>query len=1085
MKLQYLFFKSFFYPFLAAVFLSTLIVTIFLGFFTNNYLNKRTSQNIINLEKKHSKYIINSVNDMVYSLFFKYEASLNEQILFYQKIANELLKNENSHQLLNDYLVSAIDVTSDENFCWDYFFESEYMGVWVLDENSTNENIYLDDSKKEARLQITAYSNTIPNTDSIFIIGYPYVYPYFFYFEKTELYITFPLSHQCDTGYIYELTDSSFYHFTSCLTEKGEYQPVFKMRCENFFINMLKSKTNVFDNNYLSNQNRTIFINNYYYTSYIDSLQDLMMCIKFDDPITNGNAYACLEALYNNITTCLDELNSKLKGYFLISNVGANYVFYYPFLTTTGKIPTEYIFGWDLDYKLEEKVNFYYHIKKIFSSNYIDYIGDTITDEIYVNGKNSSGQYFYANGIKYKYSLYPIVLINLNGKKEHILSTIYIYDEQKFFEDLEKYGSSLVTNIILELIIFIGFGSGLLYLIYLCFNILAKYIVIPIKNVNYMLKGINIGGDIRMKYLDFLRKTQDENIEKLEQYFLNENKRNNLNKEINNGINNNENNLSVNNNLINMENGKEQKNESVIISSDFNKIYDEESEYIEKEYNFHDFDDQFLYYRPLEIELLFKPLLDIKRSFILTSEDRQQNQIINYSYSEEIFKKFKNREGTIICESNIGNLQSQLLEFDKAIYHLAVALQDNKLKRFLSRNISDELDESDFLLRKISYFFNKQKRKENNNLLSKKQINSTKDIFSKKIIGILINTRYCRLIHAYYMFFKNLQKLQNSNKNIIQVQYINTLFHTINYYHKIIIQFIFLSFEKNDLVKIGEGILDYIEFLVKFKFKTSLNDQNFLDYNNIYNPEYSEKIDFKKNIFNKIVKWFDLFEEYISYIKDNSSLHDLKSIIDEYLKGLNSDDNNKLNIEGQSALMFRINLQRYVFLKGKFCLYCKNYSDALFFFIKAAKVNSIVIDGLIQKRSLKHIYKLVLKLQNQFEIAGLNDSFMEKEIKESTIYINRLFGKKINKKRSLKLENEQTYKDVKFRENIKHIKKNILKDISECNAKKEKDILILIDFNIYNNNKEENLYNKTYKIDTFIEQTLLIINNYLSPYDRL
>ena len=55
-------------------------------------------------------------------------------------------------------------------------------------------------------------------------------------------------------------------------------------------------------------------------------------------------------------------------------------------------------------------------------------------------------------------------------------------------------------KIILELIIFVVFGSGLLYLIYLTLNVLSKYIVIPIKNVNYMLKGINIGGNKRCRH---------------------------------------------------------------------------------------------------------------------------------------------------------------------------------------------------------------------------------------------------------------------------------------------------------------------------------------------------------------------------------------------------------------------------------------------------------------------------------------------------------------------------------------------------------------------------------------------------------
>ena len=182
---------------------------------------------------------------------------------------------------------------------------------------------------------------------------------------------------------------------------------------------------------------------------------------------------------------------------------------------------------------------------------------------------------------------------------------------------------------------------------------------------------------------------------------------------------------------------------------------------------------------------------------ILTSEDREVNKIINYSHSEEIFRNFKNKEGAIICQSNIGNLQGQLLKYDKAIYHLALSLQDNKLKRFLNKNLNDELDESDFLLNSISNYFIKVKKVEKRNILAEKQKNSIKEDFSQKEIGILINSRYCRLIYVYYKFFKNLQKLQESNGEI-KGQFMNTLFHTINYYHKVIIQFIFLSYAKND-----------------------------------------------------------------------------------------------------------------------------------------------------------------------------------------------------------------------------------------------------------------------------------------------
>ena len=65
MELKDIFFKSFFFPFLSGVILSTLVITIFLGIFTNNYYDKRTSKNIINIEKKNSEIKIKSINTII------------------------------------------------------------------------------------------------------------------------------------------------------------------------------------------------------------------------------------------------------------------------------------------------------------------------------------------------------------------------------------------------------------------------------------------------------------------------------------------------------------------------------------------------------------------------------------------------------------------------------------------------------------------------------------------------------------------------------------------------------------------------------------------------------------------------------------------------------------------------------------------------------------------------------------------------------------------------------------------------------------------------------------------------------------
>ena len=1076
MKLENKFFTAFFYPFLICIILSSIVIIIILLVFTDNNLDNRTKKNIINLEKNYSKLIVNSAASILTMKFQKFQASLNELILLYQKQANELLQSNENKELNDTFLKCAL--TLDYNFCDDHQDEATKSAFWLLDNETTEFNL---DEKKDVKQQLIAFSNIIQNMDATLETTKPSSYAFNFYFEKTELYASFPIIEECQFDFIYMLCEPLYERNSfQCLDENGLYYPIYKYKCENTFKNMMKSKTNSFDNNYLSNQNKTIFITSYYdynennYKS--EQIREFKMCIEFDDPITNGKAYACVDASYTDLINPFDELNSQISGYFFVSNVGYNNLFYFPKVTNSIKATTEMIYEWSINYKLYEKINFHENTRKIFSSNYLDYIGISPYDEIFINGKNSSGQIFYINGEEFKYSIYPVTFGNLQGKKEHVMSLIYIYKEETFLQEMDNYLSSISTKIILVLVIFIVFGYGLLYIIYLTIKALAKYIVIPIKNVNYMLKGINIGGKKRLEFLEYLKKKQDDNIEKLSNAFLYENKKDNEESNID-SIDKYKNNYQDNDYLINKEKDYSNKNNNEINKySDYDKICDEESDYIEKEFNFYDFDEQLLQYRSLDIEYLIKPLMDLKTAINITSFDREKEHIINYSQSEQIFRKFKNKEGAIICHSNIGNLQSQLLKFDKAIYHLNLSLQDNKLKKFLNLNLSDEIDEDDSLFNKISNTYNENKLKEKNNILIQKQINKSKNNYSQKLIGILINSRYPRLIYSYYMFFKNMQKLLKINKDIIKGQFMNTKFHTINYYHKILIQFIYLSYDKNDLVKIGESILNYIEFLIKFKFKTLSDDKYFLKIHNRNKAEFKQKQDYKKKIFDKIVNWFNLFDNYISYVKDNSSLTDSKTIIDYFSRDLNS-ANLELNLESQTTFMFKINIQKSIFLKGKFCLCCKNYNDALFYFINAAKKKSIVIDGLIKKRSLKHIYKLLIKMNKKCRKFGINNLNINKEIR-----IQRRVSKKklniMNKK-----ENKEKYTKLIFGKELENIKGKIIDDLSECNAKQEKDIIILIDFNIYYK-KEGKISNKKHKINSFIEETIFILNNYLSSSDR-
>ena len=213
--------------------------------------------------------------------------------------------------------------------------------------------------------------------------------------------------------------------------------------------------------------------------------------------------------------------------------------------------------------------------------------------------------------------MYPIVFENLYGEKEHVFSIIYVYDEELFLKEMEPYTSSIIIKIILEILFFLIFGCSLLYILYLTFYYLTQYIVIPIKNVNYMLKGINIGGNKRLDFLDHLQEKQNENIEKLNKFFSDDNQIIKKNLEINSEIYNFE-----KNNLIDKFDSKETKNTYIKQFVELNKNYDQESEYISKEINFDNFDEELLKYRPIEINNLVKILTDLKSALAFTSRDR-------------------------------------------------------------------------------------------------------------------------------------------------------------------------------------------------------------------------------------------------------------------------------------------------------------------------------------------------------------------------------------------------------------------------------------------------------------------------------
>ena len=1155
MKLEDKFFKACFYPFLIGIIMSIIIVSFLLFYYSNGFLDKKTASNIYNIEKKYATVNINSINILLSNLLLKVQVGLQEQITFYQNIASNITDENKENNTINDYVFNV-------KYLLDNHMENsekvEYLSLWFLDNKKTKFENTKEEKMSNLYQQIAIYSQLTQSLYSVYNSMDDILLSIYFLFEDTGVFISYPFKYWYKDGIL-----PDFLNYKNnppwCTDEKGNLINYYKFHCRDFYKNMMRSKEDLFDLNVKDTPDKKIFITPVYkQLSEANTEEIFTLCILFDDSISKKGAYICADVVGNNLFDSFDSFNERLIGYFSVVAIGYSDTFYFPQMSTSGEGKTlgEYIFRWDKDYYLEEKLDFMDVIQKLITSNYYKKITGfqinnnpiNIFNEVFIDDSNGEEQYFYLNKVKYNYCIFPIVLENLDKKIEHVLSIVYIFNKKLYYQHMLSYQSKVNDKLIFQCFILIFFGIIVLYLIVLSFGLLAKFIVIPIKNVQYMLEGINVGGEYRLNFLEDLHKKQEENLEKVNKInrqlmiknssekikkkknssFSNEEKekekhlsqrislkeevkldkikenKDKDNKEIideenkskNNSIQEKKSFKKLNSNIIktlredekllnistdimeedSIDMNLEYNGELINPKINYDKKYDLESNVIEKELNFYDFDEELLQYRPVEIDRLVQSLLNLKSALILTSSDHEVENIIDYSKSEFIFNNFKNKEGSRLCQSNIGNLQSQLLKYDKAIYHLALSLQNVELKKFLSLTLSDELDESDSLLHKIEMNYSKSGKEKELNKLAKKQQNAQHKNFSQKIIGILINSRYNKLINIYFKFFSYIQKT-DYNYDKLSGWFMHTSFHTIHYYHKILIQYIYLCFVSNDLVKIGESILDYIEFLIKFKLKTTKDKKYILYVFNKDVPGIKEKQEIKKKYFDKIINWFNLFDNYEKQINENSALGNYKDVIDAYTHNLTS-NHNEFDSGNQSALLFQINLQRCDFLKGKFALVCKNYSDALGYLINAAKKKRIVVDGLIKKRALKHISKIAEKVKKTI----INKNYSNYDFNQVFLGTNntRSQNKSIilndnNISEDKKDENEEKEKSLKFIEMIGKIKEKVNNDINECNEKQLKDILIIIDCNLSNKAA----------IDSYVDVTKTILKNYLTNNDRI
>ena len=197
----------------------------------------------------------------------------------------------------------------------------------------------------------------------------------YFLFDDTNLFIGYPYKYFYD---INTIKDFKYYknNPTWCTDEEGNIIDFYRFRCRDFFNDILKAKEDLFDTNAKNQVNRRIFITSPYrqYASLNEVI--ISFCIQFIDPLSEKDAYICADTDGKNLFDSFDYFNEKLIGYFAITSVGFNNAFYFPHISASGygKTLGEYIFRWDIDYYLEEKLDFINLFQKMMSSNYLNNI---------------------------------------------------------------------------------------------------------------------------------------------------------------------------------------------------------------------------------------------------------------------------------------------------------------------------------------------------------------------------------------------------------------------------------------------------------------------------------------------------------------------------------------------------------------------------------------------------------------------------------------------------------------------------------------------------------------------------------------
>ena len=279
MRLEDKFFNSFFYLFLVAIFFSLIIVMTTLIYFSQEFLDERTADEVIGIELGYAKKNINSMKILLSNLLLKLQVDIQQIIALYQNIAKSISNSSDFMNLTDIDVYNPYELREKMKSKNETFMKRlSYASLWFID----NENVNISLLPNETKKQIYIFSLMTQTMNSLINSNKDIIKNNYFVFDNTDLYITFPFTYQLSLGFLNKF-DNFINNPAWCTDEKGDTISYYKFKCRNFYKDIINAQKSLFDFNLEDQKDRKIFITSPYpQLSDSETTAAFTICIKFN-----------------------------------------------------------------------------------------------------------------------------------------------------------------------------------------------------------------------------------------------------------------------------------------------------------------------------------------------------------------------------------------------------------------------------------------------------------------------------------------------------------------------------------------------------------------------------------------------------------------------------------------------------------------------------------------------------------------------------------------------------------------------------------------------------------------------------------